>query len=165
LARRCLRKGTAHTRISLGCLLALRARTIVERHASAHPGLLDAPAFGGHHRAAPRSRRPLSVRRATLARLRKGMRIDVLTFEGCPNAESTRELVRQAVQIGGRGRDDRIHRGEHTGSRAADAVSRLAVGSRGRRRRRTLGELERRVRADVVRTDLAPNSLGSLLLR
>lgn len=26
------------------------------------------------------------------------MRIEVLTFEGCPNAESTRELVRQAVQ-------------------------------------------------------------------
>jgi hypothetical protein len=27
------------------------------------------------------------------------LRIEVLTFEGCPNAESTRELVRQAVQL------------------------------------------------------------------
>lgn len=27
------------------------------------------------------------------------MRIEVLTFKGCPNAESTRELVRQAVKL------------------------------------------------------------------
>lgn len=27
------------------------------------------------------------------------MRIEVLTFDGCPNAESTRELVRQAARL------------------------------------------------------------------
>lgn len=69
----------------------------MERHAPAKTRLLDAPAFGGHHRSAPRSGAAPSARRATLAGLR--LRIEVLTFEGCPNAEGTRERVRQAVQL------------------------------------------------------------------
>lgn len=66
---------------------------------AAETGLLDASAGRRHERAAPRSERASRPRRAPAARLSGMLQIEILTFEGCPNAAMAHERVREALRL------------------------------------------------------------------